>query len=186
MEAERAEGDEVGARLQLVRLAGAAQELDELPGGARAHLAHLDLDAVGALEQQLDRGDGLDADVRDVAGLREVGGDAPLGEPRQRELAADEGGHGQADKGERAAQHQRLRLDGGAQQGSGPLSLRALAAVARQPAGVRASRQVTAKRRSAILPHAPRSPARSVRPTVAPVTAGVTVTPSGALETVRA
>ena len=103
-----------------------------------------------------------------------------LGEPRQGELAADEGGHGQADKGERAAQHQRLRLDGGAQQGSGPLSLRALAAVARQPAGVRASRQVTAKRRSAIRPHVPRSPARSVSPTVAPVTAGVTVTPSGA------
>ena len=96
--------------------------------------AHLDLDAVGVPEQQLDRGDGLDLTCVDLAAVGEVGGDAALGEPRQRELAADEDGHGQAEEGEHGAQHRRLRLDGGAQQGSGPLSLRALAAVARQPA----------------------------------------------------
>ena len=86
--------------VELVGPAGAAQELDEPAGGAGAHLGHLDLDAVGALEQQLERGDGLDLDARDLAGLGEVGGDAALGEARQRELAADEGGHRQADESE--------------------------------------------------------------------------------------
>ena len=60
VEAERAERDELGARVELLGPAGAAQQLDKPAGGAGAHLGHLDLDAVGALEQELDRGDRVD------------------------------------------------------------------------------------------------------------------------------
>jgi hypothetical protein len=178
VEAQRAEDDEVRARLELVRPARAAQELGEPAGAPGADLGHVDLDAVGALEQQLDGGDGLDGHAPHLAAALEVRADPALGDPRQRELAADQGGHEQAEEGEERAQHRRVRLEVGAQQGWGP-SFRALAAVARQPASVRARRQVTARRRTTTFPHA-LSPAASVRSTVAPAPAAVTRTASGA------
>ena len=58
-----------------------------------------------------------------------------------------------------------------------PESARAAAAVASQPTSVRTSCQVTAKRRTTVLPQASRSPARSVSPTVAPAPAGLTRSP---------
>ena len=56
---QRADADEVDARVELARAVGAAQQLGER-ARARARLGHVDLDAVGALEQQLDRRQRLD------------------------------------------------------------------------------------------------------------------------------
>ncbi len=104
---QRADVDEVDARVDLAGAGRAAQELGELAGARRRRLGHVDLDAVGALEQELDRGHGLDRHAPHLTVDREVVADAPLGEPRQHELAADERGGEQSEEGERRAEHPR-------------------------------------------------------------------------------
>ena len=136
------------------------------------------------LNSSLTAGHRLDRHAPHLARLREVVADPPLGDARQRELAADEGGDQQAEESEGRAQHAaEARGSGGSRRGG-----RRAAGARRRgaPARVRAG-QAPGHGEAAHddLPQASRSAGASVRPTVAAPAAGVTRSAPGELATVR-